>query len=137
MDEAWEWFMKKGGGLEACLSALHRYGPELYGPIVNVLTYFGRGHFMDLFTSHFQTAFPSPAAYLNTIHDILPSVAELRSANTEILESDVIDFWLDICTQESDATETDGASHMAALGLLTTIWSLFPSKIDEREDLAN
>jgi hypothetical protein len=58
---------------------------------------FGRNNFLELFTLHFRNAFPESSDYINQMHGVLPSLAEIKMARTELTESDIIDYWLDFC----------------------------------------
>jgi hypothetical protein len=98
----WEWFVKKNGGIEACIAALQRFGSDLRGLLINVMIQFARNNFLELFTLHFRNAFNEPSEYLTSMHSVLPSLAEIRMARSELMESDVIDYWLDFCTRESE-----------------------------------
>ena len=48
---------------------------------------------------------------------------------TEISTSGVIDYWIDMAVGEVNGKTDSFGGHVAAYGLLSKIWQMFPDKI--------
>ena len=68
------------------------------------------------------------------MHEFLPHMPP--SGITEIITSGVIDYLIDIAVGEVNATTDSFGGHVAAYGLLSKIWQIFPDKIGQDENLS-
>ena len=136
---AWEvssrqWFVHTG--LEACLAACGRYGPDIKGQVVTVLVQFGHGNFLELFTVQLRNHLSPTSAYLVTMTEFLPSLCELRSGKQELVSEGVVDYWLDRGVKEWAESKSSPELRSAAITLLCALWMRFPGKVEAQDKLA-
>ena len=137
---AWEvrarqWFASEGGGVDACITACRRFGPDVKSSAISVLVQYGHGNFLEMFTILFRNHLSESLAYLSTVNEFLPDLCEIKAAKQELIAVGIIDFWVDFALKESDG---DGRKpvdvRLAAISLLCDLWSRFPAKIEENEE---
>lgn len=135
---AWDWFVREGGGVEYCLMACRRYGPDIKSQIASVIVQFSISHFLELFTIHLRNLLPESIQYINTMNELLPSLCTIRAAKQELLATGILDFWTEFGLREA---ESDGKNNpdvrLAALSFLTDLWIKFPSRMEQQEEIAN
>ena len=78
--QAWDWFTKDFGGIDACILSIQKFGPEIRSLVVSVFTQFATTNFLELFSLHIRNAFPEPAAYLMIINEFLANLSEIKAA---------------------------------------------------------
>lgn len=136
---AWEvtatqWFIEEG--LEACLAACGRYGPEIKGQVVTLLVQFGHGNFLEMFTVQLRNHLNPTSAYLVTMSEFLPALCELRTGKQELLSEGVVDYWLDRGLKEWAEQKSSPDLRSAALTLMCEIWIRFPGKVEAQDKQA-
>lgn len=135
---AWDWFVSDGGGIEYCLMACRKYGPDIKSQVASVIVQFSKAHFLELFSIHLRNLLPESIHYLTTMNELLPSLCAIRAAKQELLAAGIVDFWTEFGLREA---ESDGKNspdvRLAALGFLTELWIKFPSRMEQHEEIAN
>jgi hypothetical protein len=135
---AWDWFVSDGGGIEYCLMACRKYGPDIKSQVASVIVQFSKAHFLELFSIHLRNLLPESIHYLTTMNELLPSLCAIRAAKQELLAAGIVDFWTEFGLRES---ESDGKNspdvRLSALGFLTELWIKFPSRMEQQEEIAN
>lgn len=79
--------------------------------------------------------FGSPMDYTNAINDIYPFL--VASSYTEIKESAVLSFWLEMTQKQADSGKSTYDERIAALSFLTETWLVYTSYVDERPEVGN
>ena len=131
---AMQWFIEEG--LEACLAACGRYGPEIKGQVVTVLVQFGHGNFLEMFTVQLRNHLNPTSAYLVTMSEFLPALCELKTGKQELLSEGVVDYWLDRGLKEWAEQKSSPDLRSAALTLMCELWIRFPNKVEAQDKQA-
>eukprot|EP00357_Protocruzia_adherens_P031664 CAMPEP_0115033794 /NCGR_PEP_ID=MMETSP0216-20121206/40176_1 /TAXON_ID=223996 /ORGANISM="Protocruzia adherens, Strain Boccale" /LENGTH=1250 /DNA_ID=CAMNT_0002412373 /DNA_START=59 /DNA_END=3809 /DNA_ORIENTATION=- len=132
---AWEWFISENGGVDASLMCFHRHA-EIKESLVNVFIQFGRYNFMELFTLQLKTHLPNPGEYLEVMHEFLIPISESRTSKEEIVNSGILDYWIDIALKQAQNEQRGPiAPRLVAMHFACDLWLNFPEVFDEREDV--
>ncbi|CAG9312103.1 unnamed protein product [Blepharisma stoltei] len=135
---AWDWFVSDGGGIEGCLLACKRYGPDIKSQVVSVFVQFARNHFLELFSLQLRSQIPESIHYLTTMNEFLPSLCEIRAAKQEIVTAGIVDFWMEFGLREADADNRRPPDvRLAALNFVCDIWIYLPTTIELHEEFAS
>eukprot|EP00698_Gefionella_okellyi_P018549 TRINITY_DN5570_c0_g1_i1.p1 TRINITY_DN5570_c0_g1~~TRINITY_DN5570_c0_g1_i1.p1 ORF type:complete len:1254 (+),score=279.86 TRINITY_DN5570_c0_g1_i1:91-3852(+) len=131
--DAWKWFITPvSGGLDAVIDCVRR-SDEMKLTVFPIVEQFCKKHLHDLFSTHLRTALPKTAAYLVFIHELFLPLAESRAGGERLVAEGVVQYLLDISIKYADggfAME----ERLAALGLVTDVWRLFPDQVEQKQD---
>lgn len=123
--------------MDACIIACNRFGVDVKYSAIAVLTQFSQGNLHPLFTVLFRHYLEDNKAYLTAIEEAIVPLCELKTSKEELLSTEIVDFWVDFALKE---TEGEGKKpvegRLAAIGLLCTLWTRFPAKIEEKDETA-
>ena len=133
---AWDWFVSEGGGLEGCLQACKRFGPEVKSQIVSVLVQFARNNFYELITIQMRNYLSESVNYLTTMNEFLSSFCEIRAAKQELVSVGIVDYWLEMGMRVADS-ENSVDARLSGINFICDIWMEFPAVIDNHEIFAN
>lgn len=84
--------------------------------------------------------------YMETAHTLFISLTELNMAKDVLINTGVLDYWLEITIRGVEADGRTSIDERAislskvafnSIGFLADIWMLRSEKFEEREDLAN
>lgn len=133
---AYEWFIDQDGGLSAIIYATTKHA-DIIENIVSVMTQFGKYNMLELFNLHLKNLTPDQAQYMDLITDIYSTVADTFIAKEALVNSGVLDFWIDTAIQQADG---DGQSTIpektSALSFLAEVWITKCERVDSRDDIA-
>ena len=69
---------------------------------------------------HFRNAYPDSKDYIITMSNFISKLSEIRLAKQELLEAEIVDYWVEFCVREVDFDGvTNPDSRLAATGFLT------------------
>jgi hypothetical protein len=133
---AWDWFVSDTGGLEGCLQACKRFGPEIKSQVVSVLVQFARNNFFELFSIQLRNFIPDSINYLTTMNEFLPCLCEIRASKQELVAAGIVEFWLEMGIREADPDNSRPSDiRIASINFISDLWIAFPALVENKEEL--
>lgn len=125
------------GGIKAILYTLKRHS-DLIEPVVNCLLQFTKDSLFDIMKDLFKSLYPSGQEYISVISDFTHVLADTKEYRDDMLNTGMIDYWLEVHVRQADFDGSDSPEERtAAIAFLADLWTLFPDKLYQREDLAD
>lgn len=104
---------------------------------IAVLAQYSQGHLMHTLSVLYRHYLDSSPAYLSAVDEAISPLCDLKSVQEELLTCGIVDFWAEFALKETEGEgkkPVDG--RLTAIGLLCSLWSRFPGKIEEKEEVA-
>jgi hypothetical protein len=113
----WEWFVSNNGGLEGVLYCANKYS-DVNENVVAVLHQFGRFNFIELFSHYMKIFISDPVQYMRSVQGFIRPLSEYKLAKEEIINSGVMEYWIDMACKNADADgRHDPLERCAALSI--------------------
>ena len=99
----YQWFITttQEGGISALLYILKKH-EDLISPVVFTMVSFAKGNLPNILKEVIRPLYPSPREYLAIINDFTHVLAENEVTKEELLDSGLVDFWLDENINQAD-----------------------------------
>lgn len=124
-------------GLQACVYALKRHGLDFIEHVVPIFIQYGRNNYLELFNHHLRILYPDKAQFMNIAHDILALTINTSLGKVALVNSNVIDAWIDTAIRQADYDGMNSPEErISALSFLEETWELKAEKIEEKTDIA-
>jgi hypothetical protein len=153
-EAVYQWFITttQEGGISAILYVLKKH-EDLIKEVVATMVSFSRENLPNILKEIIRPLYPSPREYVSIINDFAHVLAEEPTTRRELLESGLIDYWLEVNIRaanldgnvEDDGYKSSGSAQSkvspeeqtTSLSFICDLWVLFPEKLEAREDIAN
>jgi hypothetical protein len=132
----YQWFITttQEGGISALLYILKKH-EDLIGPVVFTMVAFAKGNLSNILKEVIKPLYPSPREFLAIINDFTHVLAQNEETRSEMLQSGLIDYWIDENISISDIEATASPEERTtSIAFVCDLWILFPDKLQERED---
>ena len=111
--------------MQACVYALKRHGLDFIEHIVPIFIQFGRNNYLELFNHHLKGYYQDKAQYISLAHDILSLVVNTSLGKVALVNSNVLDAWIDTAIRQADYDGMNSPDErIAALSFLEETWEL-------------
>jgi len=133
----YQWFITttQEGGISAILYVLKKH-EDLIKQVVSTLVAFSKGNLPNILKEIIRPLYPSPREYISVINNFVHVLAEEEVTRDELLDSGLIDFWLETNIKQADMeAKNSPEERTTSLAYVCDLWVLFPDKIDARDDL--
>jgi hypothetical protein len=133
----YQWFITttQEGGISALLYILKKH-EDLIKPVVFTLVTFSKGNLPNILKEVIKPLYPSPREYIAIINDFTHVLAENEKTREELLDSGLIDFWLEENIAQADnEAKASPEERTTSIAYVVDLWVLFPDKMDNREDI--
>lgn len=153
-EAVYQWFITttQEGGISAILYVLKKH-EDLIKNVVTTMVSFSRENLANILKEIIRPLYPSPREYVSIINDFAHVLAEEPSTRRELLDSGLIDYWLEInirsasldgsieeggykSTGKASYSKTSPEEQTTSLSFVCDLWVLFPEKLENREDIA-
>jgi len=133
----YQWFITttQEGGISAILYVLKKH-EDLIKQVVSTLVAFSKGNLPNILKEIIRPLYPSPREYISVINNFVHVLAEEEVTRDELLDSGLIDFWLETNIKQADMeAKNSPEERTTSLAYVCDLWVLFPDKIDARDGL--
>ena len=101
------------------------------------MTQFGKYNMLELFDLHMRNLTPDNAQYTDLVTDIHCAVSETFIAKEALINSGVLDFWIDTAVQQADAdSQNTVPEKSSALSFLSEVWISKNERIQGDEEIS-
>ena len=137
-DQCWTWFAAQPGGIDACFSAIQKFGSVVIRGVAEVLHEAARFRYRDLLVLHLRAQSSSIPEYFHTLSELLPHLATLPQGSDRLIEEGVLVELTDTALREADSdVKRTPTSRISALTFLAVLWKAVPRFFEEQEEVVN
>lgn len=89
-------------GLSACLYALKSHQSDVHEVVYPLVLHFSKNNYMELFNHHLQVKISDRNLLMAFIHDFMVTMQASSLFHKAIVESGVMDAWVNLALRQSD-----------------------------------